>query len=254
MRIRTLPLLAIAALLLPACEKRPKQKALDELRSSADEFQKEQLKKIDEGGLAVNEQPDTTRILDALDKAGDAASGQEKLGFELLKLFLQRVSDEGAKLTAVSADLAAGIDYSGVKEKGDLDGLSEKVRNYRRVNAEVKKGFSTELIENLKKDADRMGLTGQARADCFAGLEARFNRQLPLIHEIRDLDDQLCGVVLSQHDVLRKHFGNWTWEGGETGLSFSTDEAIGEFNALANELQAVAAKQAEVQRKLVSAR
>lgn len=252
MKPRQLPLLAIAALLFTACGKQPKQKAMDELKSSVAELQQEQLKKIDEGGLSVNDQADTTKVLAALDKAGEAASGQEKLRFELLKLFLQRVSDEGAKLNAVSADLGAGIDYSAVKDKGDLDALSEKVRNYRRVNAEVKKAFDKDLIEGLKKDADRMGLTGRTRDECFAGLEARFNRQLPLIHEIRDLDDHLCAVVLAQHEVLRKHYGEWKWEGGETGLSISSDKAIREYDALSAELQSVAEKQAEVQRKLVT--
>lgn len=255
MRIRHLPLLAAAALLFPACGKQQsKQKAVDDLEKSVHELQDEQLKKINEGGIAINEPMDTTRILDALDKAGDAHSGQEKLGFELLKVFVQRMSEEGEKLNAVSGDLAASVDYSGVKEKGDLDVRSEKVRNYRRVNAEVKKGFSPILIEELKKDADRIGLKGRARADCFAGLESKFALQLPLIHEIRDLDDQLCEVVLSQHDVLRKHYGEWTWEGEEDGLQFSSDEALESYNTLALELQAIAEKQTEAQRSLLSIR
>ncbi|MEJ6641839.1 MAG: hypothetical protein QNL33_01150 [Akkermansiaceae bacterium] len=74
-------------------------------------------KEIDRGCLSVEKPLDNSRLLDALVKAGDASSGQEKIASRLAKSSLTRMSAFAEKLTAVSGELMAGVDYSSVEKK-----------------------------------------------------------------------------------------------------------------------------------------
>lgn len=241
----------ISVLLFSACEKPAKKEAMSEVADAVAAMNEDAMREMEEGGLSVNKPVDNSRLMDALDKAGDASSGQEKIAMNLAKLSVTRMTALAEKLNIASGDLTAGLDYSGVKEVNDLDALSEKIRSYRRANAEVKAGFSMKFLDDLKKEGDRMGLKGRAKADFFSAMGSKFSRQLPVIHKIRDFDDELCSVILKQHALLKRHFGEWSASDDE-GLTFETDEGLEAYNALAEKLQSVADDQAAAQQKLIS--
>ena len=223
---------------------------MDDVDDAASAIMEDARKDLEDGGFGIDKPMDNTRLMDALDKAGDATSGQEKLAVNLAKISVERMTAFAAKLTAVSSDLTDGLDYSGVEKVEDLDALSDKIRSYRTVNAEVKADFSTDFIDGLKKEADKMGLKGSTKAGFFNAMESKYNKQLPLIKEIRDLDDELCVVVLEQHDLLRKYYGQWSWT--ENGLQFENDEALEAYNVLAGKLEPIGQAQIAAQRKLLA--
>ena len=82
--------------------------------------------------------------------------------------------------------------------------------------------------------------------------DAIFDRQQPLLQEIRGQDDRLCAIILDQHDLLREFFGEWSWDSDAGEIRFENDEALEKFNALAVSLQEVAAEQDATQREFLS--
>jgi len=255
MKTSDLTVLLFSAVLFSSCEKAGKKEALKDLNEASDAVVEDALKELDEnGGLTVDKPIDQSRLLDALDKAGDTASGQEKIAIEMAKLSVSRIAELGGRLTEVSGDLMAGLDYSKVETREDIDALSERIRKYRKVNAEVKDSFNTGLIDDLKKEGDKRGLKGRSKADFFNAMESKFDRQLPVIHEIRDIDDELCATVLEQHGLLKENIGGWHWISEEAGIQIDEDEVLAAYNALAEKIQSLAVDQAEAQRKLLSIR
>lgn len=240
---------------MTACEKAAKNDSLDEVTDAAESMRESALKELDEGGGLSFENPiDQSPLLDALDKAGDKASGQEKLAIRLAKTVMTRMGEMGEKLNEVSGNLTAGTDYSTVESEEDMEILSEKIRNYRRVNAELKKGFSMAFIDDMKKEADRIGLKGTDKVEFFNGMEPKFRLQIPVVHEIRDLDDMLCATILEQHEILRDHIDEWQWISDKGLIHFENEELAEKYNLLVDRIQTHANEQAEAQRKLLSIR
>jgi hypothetical protein len=250
------PLAAICAIfLLSGCkdpQKEKSQRDASEALDAASVSIKEQLREdLDNGGLSVDEEFDPSEMMDALDKLEGASDGQDKIAAGLAKYFITRFAEISAKLTNVSGDLNAGLDFSGVETAEDLDELSRRVMIYKRMNQEVKAEISEGVITDLKAEADKRGLEGKVRRNFFASVEGRFKRQLPVLHTIRDCDDELCEAILSQHKLLKKHLGEWEWSAEAEILEFASDEALEDFNALATKVQEVAAEQLAAQRILV---
>ena len=251
MKLPLLPAVAVTALFVCSCKKPAQREALTDVNDAAASMVDDARKEIEQGGLSVDSPVDNTRLIDALDKAGDASSGQDKIAFSLAKLSVTRMTELANKLNAVSGDLTGGLDYSEVETPEDIDALSEKIRNYQKVNAEVKAGFTVGFVDGLKKEAYKMGFKGRTRTDFFSAMESKYNRQLPLIEEIRDQDNALCGIILDQHSILKKYFGGWTWGGEEEGLQFEDDDAIDAYNLLLEKLEKVSDDQTATQRELI---
>lgn len=252
MKILSIPALVLFVSLVPACNKPEKKQAMDELNDASAEMANEARKELDSGGLGVETPVDNSRLLAALDKAGDAASGQEKIAINLAKISVNRMAEIMAPLTAASGDLFAGLDFSAVESKEDIDALSEGVRKYRKINGEVKAALGQVFVDDLKKEADKLGLKGKSKAEFFAAFGSKFDRQQPLLQKIRSQDDQLCAIVLDQHDLLRDSFGDWSWNADAEEIVFENDEALEIFNGLAVRLQDVATEQEATQREFLS--
>lgn len=252
MKILGIPALSLVVCLIPACNKPEKKQAMDELNDASSEMVDDARKELEGGGLGVETPVDNTRLLAALDKAEGAASGQEKIAINLARISVNRMAEIMAPLTAASSNLFAGLDYSGVEKKEDLDALSEGVRNYRKINGEVKTALGKSFLDDLKSEGDKLGLKGKSKAEFFTAFGSKFDKQQPLLEAIRTQDDSLCEIVLDQHDLLRESFGNWSWNAESEEIVFENDEALEKFNALAVRLQKVAAEQEATQREFFS--
>lgn len=237
-----------------SCERASDKERARALQEAADEFREEARKDLEGDGLNVDTPVDYTKLNEALDRAGESSSGQEKLAMELAKFSLKHMTEIMAPLSAASAGLREALDYSGVEGVEDLDVLSEKVRGYRAVNAEVKVAFGSDLYGVLGDYADKIGLEGKTRADFFEGFKSKFERQGPLLQRVRDLDDELCGTILRQHEILKGAFGKWKWSEDVGGIEISDDGVLAEYNATLEEINRTAAAQEQTQREILNIR
>lgn len=235
---------------MPACEKPGKKEAMKDLDNALSEAREDALEELNSGGLGVEKPIDNSKLDDALDSAQKASSGQDKIAFELARYSIKRMEQLMEPLTAASGDLFAALDYSGVESKADLAALSENVRKYEKINAEVKAMLGEGFIDEIKKQADVLGLKGKTRKDFFTGFEPSMRRQFPLLREVRDQDSELCRIILDQHELLTESFGEWAL--GEEGLVFESGEVAESYNELFAQLQKVAAAQEETQRKALN--
>lgn len=239
---------------LASCQESKQKEAAQALEDAAEEFREDTQKELENGSLSVENPVDYSKLNDALDKAGESASGQGKLAMDLAKYSLKHMADIMAPLTSASAGLGESLDYSGVEKKEDIDVLSEKVRNYREINAEVKAAFGSELYVVLHEHADKIGLEGDARSGFFTGFKSKFRQQSPLLQKVRDQDDALCETILKQHEILKDSFGKWQWSEDLESVEFSDDVALAKYNLTLEELDKTASEQEETQREILNVR
>ncbi|MGB0992369.1 MAG: hypothetical protein ACPG32_07865, partial [Akkermansiaceae bacterium] len=186
--------------------------------------------------------------MEANGNADKAAEGKA------IRLWMEIMKREEAILTKGANELLKCVEYASIKKKEDVDGLSEIVHKYQKINAASKEGINGKWIQEVKDQLKTDGVTTARINTLISSLESGFSKVKPTLLTIRQTDTALCEAVLEQHAILKKNFGHWHWDEAQGVPVFAEDvddAVIDEYNAAANKLQKAANEQAAAQAKLI---
>lgn len=243
-------------ILLPSCEQQQnriaQEKSFKEIEDSVSALKEGLNQKISEGGITETGDLEED-YLESIDKIKENAPEEMQKMLSISQQYLKKCMADSKEFEKMMPNLEKGVTYTDVKEPVDLDRKSELIKEYREANTTLKEKINRQWKGYARASVRDSDLSPAEKSDLLKELLKAIDKQLPHLNTIRNADTELCATILKQHKLLKENFQHWGLDPETENLNFTSDELVDAYNALAEEIQRIADKQLEAQKKLVAA-
>ncbi len=232
-------------------QKEQEKNAIEDLQKAAEEMNRQQAKELESTGGISNNPSVMNSTIEATRKLEAASTGDEAKGAKVMRVFMEGLQQDMAKLSSLQQGLEQATNYATIKTPEDIDEQSVKVKNYQEANAELTAKIKSGWIAQLRINLEKEGLKESYINEFIRGAQSSIGANKADLLLVRQMDDQLCDAIFKQHAILKKHLGKWQWNATAGALDFEDNIALENYNQQAIRIQKIAEKQTAAQKRLL---